>query len=488
MNGTDFRAQWRNSRAVRERIFIQGTLVLETPAHFGNGDADSVTDIPLLRDPFAGRALLTGSSIAGALRNYAREQELGFGEAEKRDGATFAEKLFGHLKLLTEQARRKREDAEEEAVESWLMVDDALGAMPQTELRDGVKLDARTRTAEDKKKFDVELLQAGTTFPLAFELWVSEGAAGLVDTLALALRGFERGEIRLGKRKQRGYGQCRVSAWTVRRYDMTTHADLLGWLNNDATGAETGAEIVKLLGVTNTRADARACFTMRACFGLEGSLLIRSSAGEVGAPDFVHLRSHRNGESKPILSGTSAAGAIRARALRIANTLELLDAEGLIEGMFGKGETEGKTRAESKPRGSRVLVRETVIDPALADRVQSRVKIDRFTGGAFPRGLFSEQPVFGLPATRVQIELELKNPKEREVGLLLLVLKDLWTGDLPLGGESAVGRGRLRGEQAELELGSERWTLEETKEGLNAQGNRQRLEDMVDALRRGDGK
>ncbi len=481
MNAQAYRAQWHNSREVRERIFIQAMLVLETPAHFGNGDSDSVTDIPLLRDPLEGRALLSGSSIAGALRNYAREHELGYGVAEEQNGATFAEKLFGHLNLP------RQEDAEEESVESWLMVDDALGESPQTELRDGVTIDARTRTAEDKKKFGVELLEAGTTFPLAFELWVAKDDGELVNTLALALRGFERGEIRLGKRKQRGYGQCRVRDWTVRRYDMTKRADVLAWLEDDAANGETGADIVKLLNATATRMDARERFTLRAHFQVEGSLLIRSSVGDFKSPDFVHLRSRRNGKAEPILAGTSAAGALRARALRIANTLELKDAEKLVGEIFGKGETKGETRQEKKPRGSRLLVRETVIENPLADRVQNRVKIDRFTGGAYPQGLFSEEPVFGLPATRVHLELELRKPSMSEVGLLLLALKDLWTADLPIGGESAVGRGRLRGEHAELEWGTERWVLHETQDGLQVDGSRQRLQDMVDALRRGDG-
>ncbi len=33
---------------------------------------------------------------------------------------------------------------------------------------------------------------------------------------------------------------------------------------------------------------------------------------------------------------------------------------------------------------------------------------------------------------------------------MLLLLKDLWTGDLPIGGESSVGRGRLKGLSATL--------------------------------------
>ena len=61
----------RNGRKVIERIFIEGTLLLETPAHFGNGDAADVADMTLARDAVdPSQALLTGASMAGALRAY----------------------------------------------------------------------------------------------------------------------------------------------------------------------------------------------------------------------------------------------------------------------------------------------------------------------------------------------------------------------------------------------------------------------------------
>jgi hypothetical protein len=44
----------------------------------------------------------------------------------------------------------------------------------------------------------------------------------------------------------------------------------------------------------------------------------------------------------------------------------------------------------------------------------------------------------------------LRAPRDSEIGLLLLLLKDLWTGDLPLGGGVSVGRGRLKGVRAEI--------------------------------------
>ena len=50
----------------------------------------------------------------------------------------------------------------------------------------------------------------------------------------------------------------------------------------------------------------------------------------------VHLVSNRDGEVKPVLSGTSLAGAMRARALRIAKTVRSdADAEKLVDAVFG---------------------------------------------------------------------------------------------------------------------------------------------------------
>jgi CRISPR/Cas system CSM-associated protein Csm3 (group 7 of RAMP superfamily) len=97
------------------------------------------------------------------------------------------------------------------------------------------------------------------------------------------------------------------------------------------------------------------------------------------------------------------------------------------------------------------LTRETELADTQA-LVQSRVRIDRFTGGSYPTALFTQQPAFGGEEAMVKLEITLRRPEDAEIGLLLLVLKDLWTGDLPLGGESSVGRGRLHGQRATLAL------------------------------------
>src|SRR5262245_59392163 len=72
----------RKPRAVHrhlcERIVIAGELILDSPAHFSNGAAAGSTDMPLLADELDGRALITGASLAGALRNFLRERQWGY--------------------------------------------------------------------------------------------------------------------------------------------------------------------------------------------------------------------------------------------------------------------------------------------------------------------------------------------------------------------------------------------------------------------------
>jgi hypothetical protein len=80
----------------------------------------------------------------------------------------------------------------------------------------------------------------------------------------------------------------------------------------------------------------------------------------------------------------------------------------------------------------------------------ARTKIDRFTGGPVDQALYDEEPVYG---GRLEVALTLRRPADGEVGLIVLVLKDLLTGMLPVGGTSAVGRG-IAGGRAHLQFAS----------------------------------
>ena len=450
---------WFKSRRIVERIVVEGDLELLTPAHFGSGDAEGVADLSLLRDAYDGSALLPGASIAGALRNYWRERARGYGVVAE-DSV-----LFG---------AKRGAKGEMKGGQSLLIVEDSIGPQPQVELRDGVKIDGQTRTAEEKKLFDVELLRAGTRFRLRFELLIPVGEREtLCQDLALALQGFEQEEISLGARKRRGLGCCRVEEWRVRRYDLTTSDGLLAWLAEGQTGdawrnrpmvtEAKGSSLAEILGVSlKDVKDKRHRFEMIADFALDGSLLVRSGSGQADqGPDAVHLHRALYDESnpgqpkrEPVLPGTSLAGVLRARALRIANTLtqDKVAAEDLVNQLFGVGPEDVDLAGEKEKKkhwASRLIVHEAVLK-GVHTLVQNRIRVDRFTGGAMDNYLFNEAPIFGGEGSSLTLELALREPRPHEIGLLLLLLKDLWTGDLPVGGESSVGRGRLQGKSATL--------------------------------------
>lgn len=499
-------------RYLSERIVITGTLVLTRPAHFGNGDEDELADLPLFLEEGEGRrAIIQGTSLAGALRNYLRERQCGYEfpmssrdtmlqyyqEWTESENRLLAASLFG--------GHRGDPNGEQ----SPLIVDDALSTdpgLPMIERRDGVALNGATRTAEEKKKYDYELLAAGTEFDLRFELLLEDenernpgcekarlSNCRRLKGLALAMDALAKGEIRLGARKRRGFGCCIVPNWSVTRYRLHNLNELLGWLGVDyldwvqrpAPRPKSGPDISTLLSeIADSQTmqpdprwavDHREWFEIEGSFHVKGSMMIRSgfedldeleetriAAKEGGEeriirtvrrhPDYVHLRTRarHTGKNEPVLPGTSLAGALRQRSLRIAKTLsnDLVRASQLIDGMFGPIEI----NSGAQIRASRVTVNEEFIENS-RPFVQTRIKLDRFTAGTLETALLEEEPSFdGSVRIRVHLSIVPTDFTNAEIGLLLLVLKDLWLGDLPVGGEIAVGRGRLQGQRALLRL------------------------------------
>ena len=228
---------------------------------------------------------MTGASIAGALRNYLRECEYGYGiEEQKNDRATT---LFG--------GTRRDPDGEQ----SPLIIHDAISLdIPTVELRDGVEIDSTTGTAKKGQKYDLELLAAGTEFPLSFELLVEKGKQEaeqqkLVNCLALALQGLEKGEISLGMKKRRGFGRCHVQEWQVWKFNLEDEIDRTAWLNFEHWHLDLFQNIPTYPSIKEAldrakvsldidRDDKRDRFVIHATFKLVGSLLIRSGQNSTG--------------------------------------------------------------------------------------------------------------------------------------------------------------------------------------------------------------
>lgn len=484
---------WRGetSRRIEQRIIVEVDLVLDTPAHFGAGDANDLTDMPLLMSAdVEGKAgpILTGATLTGALRAYLNHREFGFRTEMADKKYALSELLFG----------AQKGDEDDDGRQSALIIEDAFGQTDAAiEMRESVKLNSKTRTAHMREitvngqkflrgeLFDIQLWAAGTRFPLRFELLLMQTPRQMdvpdyqdrvLEAFITAIEGLTDGSITLGARKNRGLGRFSLKNWRVKVYDCKQDVQALcAWLEwGDRPLAALKVPVLEhptkapiFAGVQLK--DAREWFEMDFSGRIDpaSSLLIRDSGSPDSPVDMVHLRS--NGQ--PVLSATSLTGALRARAERIHNLINPDRTKAFLDALFGSDlHQEGNRKRNLDAQASRLIVEEYHIDKAIADRVQNRVSLDRFTGGARDTALFSEQPVFGRAETRVRIKWRLLKPAlsvreketeeearrrcdqefEAQMGLLLLLLKDLWTGDLPVGGEISVGRGRFEGVEARV--------------------------------------
>ena len=198
-------------------------------------------------------------------------------------------------------------------------------------------------------------------------------------------------------------------------------------------------------------------FCIEARFAVKNSIIIKSYSEEVNMPDATSIQSN----GKYVLPGTSVKGAIRHRALKILKTLDIDNAETRINELFGIA---GK---KINSRKGRILIEEREIKK-LEPEIQNRIKIDRFTSGTIKTALFNSMPLWSTDqsAESITIIIKIRDYKEWEVGLMLQVLKDLWSEDLPIGGEKNVGRGVLKGICARIKWEGKDLTIKQGEKGL----------------------
>jgi CRISPR/Cas system CMR subunit Cmr4 (Cas7 group RAMP superfamily) len=422
-------------RDVIARWTVTAQLTLLSAAQIGSHESD-YCDQSFARNE-DGRPILLGSTMAGALRNALSDRRAGY----RADEPGCTGELFG----------------DETRHESPVIVFDSTALeLVKTSIRDGVCLKPGTGTARDKGKYDRELSLPGVVFPIRLDVVVmrSLNEEALLRDLADALDGLTDDSIRFGARKSRGLGRCKADLFRALRYDLT---DKEGWKKY----ADSLYTLQALTGedhITAEKAlaagwkplpdasddDQRKALLLQFNLDVDGTLLIRSPGVEADDPDMIHLTE----DGKAVLSGTALAGALRSHVLRILNTLRDLgmltnmNAALNLSDLFGPRPEE--IESGMAPSASRVEVMECVKIAEAASYRQSRIKIDRFTGGALDKALFEEQPSVG---GTVAFTVKVKNPTDAEIGLLALASRDLAAGLVPVGGEAAVGRGILRGKE-----------------------------------------
>lgn len=408
------------------RWYLSGTLKTAAPLILGSGENDAA-DVQCIRDG-DGRFFIPGTTLAGILRHTL---------FEKRAGDDIVSRAFG--------------EAKDDGRQSLLLFHDApLSSEEQRfAVRDGVALDRTTKTAEDKKKFDYEIIERGQVFAFRMEAIMRERdiAEGKLESMKELLEDILRtltcGSMRIGAKRSRGFGKIVLESPRSAVFDFSNPAKRKDegerWLHFKWSDEQL-APLDKLSSEAFP-----GHFSVRAGFAIPGAVFVRSYSVDPKAPDAVHITSG----GANVIPGTSWAGVLRHGLFNLGRAMGVSDRmDTLSRSLFGEVE-EGENGAFA----SNIIVDESEIKDARSLEY-TRNKIDRFTGGVTPSALFTEKPSLGG-----NVELSLfvrkkffkKNPvsagevpsPEACIGALFLALLDIGNGILPVGGAASVGRGTL---------------------------------------------
>ncbi|WP_390819307.1 RAMP superfamily CRISPR-associated protein [Thermoleptolyngbya sichuanensis] len=417
----------------------------------------------------AGDYYIPGTSLAGALRGWMEELE---------EGSQIISTLWGPR--LGQTGRTQSDDGA-----SWVLVEDAvIQGDVQTELRDGVGIDRFGGSAAEYIKFDRAILPKGSKLDLHITLdRVSESKLALNDAEWKAaceawsglLQALQDGELSLGAAKTRGLGTVKLEKLEVKEQLFNSRAGILALLK----GESGNSSIFNL--EADTPRKARPALTVTIDWAPISPLMVKAEREGI-AVDMLPLVSSIGDRVAFVLPGSAIKGALRTQAERIVRTvcpafnhaaatkpadskkafLQQIEVP-LVENLFGKA---AKTEDQQQKVGMGALtVADCYADHSISvekwEKVQTakessdllqalqdaklhdvqqafHVAIDRWTGGAADQFLYSTLEPMGVQWQPIALRLNLSrlpgaDLQKQGVALLLLVLRDLIQGRIPLG-------------------------------------------------------
>lgn len=456
----------KDNATVIGRMIMKGTLVLDSPLLIGDGTGDesiaNTRDIHVLKNSKQ-QPIIPGTSLAGVLR-----------DCMLSSNDKVAMMIFGNA---------NKENSEQ----SLLQVEDVVLRNAQIISRDGVRIDPYTGTAVDGAKFDYEVVDRGAEGELTISLTlrrVRENDIKSIRNAFISIRNRLENGIAVGGKTATGFGRVRLIDTKSRYYDFTQKEDVISWLfKSDDILYTVDDKSIDILenGEQDQNANtgrAKDTLVVDADFVIRSAMLIREynvSSSYEGRNVTAVFKCSGNDF---VIPGTSLKGVLRHHAEYVLERLNFKDSciATYINDVMGHSISD-----DSKSK-SRLYVDEVYINRDDVKKYsQARTKIDRITGGVVRSALFSTEPIWQIDPKKasIHIHFEIKKASAEDVGLALIILRDMWLGNVPIGGEKSIGRGTLQGLSAKIHYIDE-YVLDEN--GRVTQGDPSELQAYVQAL------
>lgn len=393
-------------------------LVSDSPLRIGDQDTELLLDMD-------GQPFLPGTSWAGACRSYLENSNMSY----------LVVRLFGSSKGERKSSR--------------LTFSDGYCITPQPfDFRTGVAIDGNTRTRDGKSLFHRLTVSAGVVFRVKLQLVTNkEDNDEDQEAVEHLLSAIHHGYIRLGAYKSTGGGKFIIRRGKYVHYDCSKHDELLAYVNLSKNRQKWKPKKIE-------QQNLFVSFTLK---GKTASpLLIGGNYPHNSEqPDRIHIEVVRNGEYYPIIPGSSLKGVLRHQCERIANVVNMQDANFYIRQLFGTD----KNNKEDEKQSSRVVLEDIVLTN-VKKKEYFRIAINPLTGGVKDGALLSEETVMGEFETNFVYNLSKEEEGEAALALLLFALRDLGQQKVSIGSGQAIGRGYIEAESLIMKKGDQQVTFD----------------------------
>ena len=445
------------------RLLSRITLEALSPLVIGSGNKNIKTDSVVAKDvnelPY-----IPATTLAGLIRHSLPEEQRKWMGYQTKEESYGSQLILSEAKILSEDGK---------PIDGLSNKEDAVKQLCyQLPIRQHVRINHQG-VAEKNGKFDEEIVPKGMRFCFEMELMSEEDDNEIMDKI---LSTIQSNGFRIGSGSRSGFGQISIVSILHRKLNLSIPEDLKLYLSKSSSleNIWEGFEPYTLAENTNTdyisyelTLQPTDFMFFGAGFGDEHSdmTFVREPVIEWHNDDRACIIEK---EKVILIPGSSVKGALAHRTAYHYNKLKDCFADGksaeelqehvgkkneAVELLFG---SEGENKGKNKKRGN-ILISDIIQTQTeeLEKKVLNHVKIDRFTGGAVPGALFSEEVLYS-PENSFTLELLLykaaitedkkdKEDKEKALKAFETALTDLCKGYLPLGGGVNRGNGTFKG-------------------------------------------
>ena len=408
-----------NNQIVK-RIYTIWKIRLDSPMNISGGDS-ILTDSDFQRNG-DGVLFIPGTSVAGSFRSYLEQ---------KKDEAG----IFGYS------------SGEHGFMSKVFLSDIYFGEDTKLSVRDGICLD-EDKIVLKEKKYDMEILETGACGNLCIECVIREEdrEQDFYDCLHKIASGIQKGEIRFGAKKTRGFGKICLTEIYEQVFTEKTRIEWTNFLTDPEN-----LSFYKKISVKeylHTLPDTVGRYLkITVPLRQKGGISIRKYSAQPVKADYEHITCN----GVPVIPGSSWNGAIRASAECILAELGCHEREVLLDKWFGYVLDKSKKNTMKKEKAHKSIV--TVGESKITDTKDGkyvnmpiiRNRINRFDASTVNGALYSEIACFN-GYTELELYIEKKEDWMALTALLCLIVKDIQNGYLAIGGQTAVGRGIFVGD------------------------------------------